>query len=393
MYRLQGDPIVPALLYCKVAAGFNGGAFLQTPIAEDDTLKGTMTHIVVDTPLQTSIPGVSQSGLQMYGHSISQFHPSDDAPGKYFITGNFGEESKEWTAIFPFVTGFPVPYFFQTNVGTLVEYYRRQFSLNNDTPVLLLNLTPDGVVINIVHETELTVDTNANQYRQNGTGVVGTKITDLVRLPFGGGQLTDGKQRITGLYPLKYRSTQAGSSGQSSLRGVEVGYPPSWSSTGADATLETSLMQGSVDFRGAGRGLYCGTSTNRYNMPTLVPGSGTDLSTILIREGVSLGDGVEAPRPVAYVPEDPMFAQTNQIHQTRDIGGPIAYVFYGTLMRPRADAHKNQAVLQISGGPTGGIDAGTKWEDGDGTYSPEDLHGTAIDAFWPVGRPLFRSGE
>jgi hypothetical protein len=54
-------------------------------------------------------------------------------------------------------------------------------------------------------------------------------------------------------------------------------------------------------------------------------------------------------------------------------------------MRPLSDEYKNHVVLQVTGGPTGGT------SENQNLYTPDDLHGTAIDAFWPSRRPLLKS--
>jgi hypothetical protein len=96
---------------------------------------------------------------------------------------------------------------------------------------------------------------------------------------------------------------------------------------------------------------------------------------------------VSQPDSFPYMPSGSLFDQSNITYAPGDIGGPIAYVFYGTLIRPSSNANKNKMVLQITGGPTGGVSASLPVSQ----YTPEDLDGSAIDAFWPIGRPIFKS--
>jgi len=79
-----------------------------------------------------------------------------------------------------------------------------------------------------------------------------------------------------------------------------------------------------------------------------------------------------------------MFSGSNQVYYSNDHGGPIAYVGYGLMIRPSSDTYKNQLVMQVAGGPTGGQGIPA-------TYTQDDLDGTAIDAFWPSRRPLLKS--
>jgi hypothetical protein len=120
-------------------------------------------------------------------------------------------------------------------------------------------------------------------------------------------------------------------------------------------------------------------------MPLLVPGSGTGLDVVLRRNDLVVSSGEEPPINVPYVPAEYVFDRSNRKYYQMDIGGPIAYVFFGALIRPESDGYRNQLVLQLSGGPTGGIVTTNN------VYSADDLDGTAIDAFWPSGRPLMKS--
>ncbi|MCP3685842.1 MAG: hypothetical protein GY861_24600, partial [bacterium] len=133
--------------------------------------------------------------------------------------------------------------------------------------------------------------------------------------------------------------------------------------------------------------LYLGTPTARTNMSTFVPGSGDSLLTISESTETYL-DPEEAPTSIPYKSASAAFTETNLQYYSNDHGGQIAYSCFAAGVDPASQENKHQLVMQITGGPMGrrmniftsavGID-------------PEDLDGTAIDAFWPTGRPVLKS--
>ena len=83
-----------------------------------------------------------------------------------------------------------------------------------------------------------------------------------------------------------------------------------------------------------------------------------------------------------------MFAPSNRKYHPYDHGGPLAYCFYGMLIRPHHANYLNRLVMQISGGPTMGDRLQSEAFDTASKHSADVLDGTALDAFWPTHRPL-----
>jgi hypothetical protein len=169
-------------------------------------------------------------------------------------------------------------------------------------------------------------------------------------------------------------------SGHSSLKGAEVAYPTSWSA--ASITAAEALWAASTGIDSTyGRGIYVGNTTTRYCAPVMVPGSGTPLFDVLASRNAMLPDGTEqAPVRFPVAPGQPLFATSNRRWITYDHGGQAAYVGLGMLINPSSDQYQGRLVLQFSGGPVGKPSI-----EGTNTQIPE---GTALDAFWPTGRPI-----
>lgn len=186
-------------------------------------------------------------------------------------------------------------------------------------------------------------------------------------------------------------STPHRTSGPTSLVGRMLEYPPTW--TGDDALAADSMFAASNNGFGHGRGLYIGNTTQRFNAPALVPGTGTPLLELIAYLGIQFVDGYAAPPELPYAPPGPIFEENYAMFYPRDRGGPLAYCFYGMVINPKSNAYKNQAVLQIAGGPTGGpaLNSPTTTVHDYSVFDQNDLHGTAIDAFWLKGRPIVKS--
>jgi hypothetical protein len=155
--------------------------------------------------------------------------------------------------------------------------------------------------------------------------------------------------------------------GKTSLRGMEIKYPDSWGAS-TITTLESLIVEADH----SRRGLYLGANDRRFNMSTFVPGSGTHLSSILARQNLLIDVDDDQPLPFPYMPGDPVFASTNKSF---------------AMINPSDDDFHSRAVIQIAGGPTGG----NLLSQQNVTYQSTDLHGTAIDAFWPLHRPVIKS--
>jgi hypothetical protein len=256
--------------------------------------------------------------------------------------------------------------------GTIHNYYK--VSSKYVTPVLDMYAQPDGGNTARLSGTAVTIDSEAvfNRLGILSYGVVDQgNILDTVQIPLSS----------------HYRSANFFSSwddfgmGITSLVGMRVHYPPNWS--GSTISTIESLYTAAVDLRGAGRGVYVGDSEFRFTAPVFVPGSGDPLDRITTNIKFMVDPGSDAPVRFPYMPGDPLFPQSNKHYHHYDHGGPIAYVFNGLLINPDADVYKNRVVLQISGGPTG-----SQYQDSVTHNMNDDLNGTAIDAFWPKGRPL-----
>ncbi len=284
-----------------------------------------------------------------------------------------------WTAVNIWVGGVTSEKMFVT-YPAIVQEYARQFPLIFGArwlqPVLKLFNNPGGAVTGYIYETEFTASTEA-AFELSGLPFPGgrKKVTDLIKVPFGSYESNETSSTLGSNYGSSAASVSA-------LKGLTVEYPANWSDP-TKLALE-GLIQGGDNGRGGGRGLYLGSTESRYCMPMFVPGTGTTLQWVLRQEHLVV-DQEDAPPTFPYMPADALFNQSTQTYIQYDIGGPLAYVFFGALMRPTDFKYKNRMVMQISGGPTGGIDT----KDNNTHYSPEDLDGTAIDAFWPIGRPLF----
>jgi hypothetical protein len=225
----------------------------------------------------------------------------------------------------------------------------------------------------------------------SGTNMIATTTytqrVDTIRIPNGYGQgntSSPGTTRALGLWGADYTSD-----GRSNLKGVVVGYPSSW--TAPMITFADTLWCASVDQKGAGRGVYCGNSANRFATPVLVPGSGTDLPLVLRLLQVHATPNMEAPEAFSYMPGVPLFNDHVRNYYHHDRGGSMAYVFKGTMLRPSSSTYNNRVVLQISGGPNGGAMLNDTTSYAANLFNPDDLLATAIDAFWPTGRPLLKA--
>ena len=177
------------------------------------------------------------------------------------------------------------------------------------------------------------------------------------------------------------------SAASSSLQGRTVAYPSSWG-TATETALEGLIVASTIFHSGYGRGLYLGSTTSRYNMPTKVPGSGTSLRFITDQEHVQAEQTAQPPDQYPVASAAPAFSSTVRMNTLLDHGGPIGYSFYGITINPDDDDYKGQAVMQISGGPIGPAPASLVTAR---TNSAAQVDGTAIDAFWLSRRPLLRA--
>jgi len=376
--------LVPADKYLQTTASLgilnvyrlesaNVGDLLHMTVGYDDSgisniLMRTLTPVVTDGPFTGT---GANSGVNLYDTATRQLMPmgsSDSA--RYLVETASPVNDPRWTSIQGF--GSPNEYLVCTTPGIVLEQIGDARTL---LPILVLRTNPSAIKAEI-YPSDFTVDESDAHYLNADLRKLLKKVVDLVRVPLESYQssVIDGS-----LGWLSENSITA-------LYGYQVQYPSTWSAP--TVTTMDSMIQRSYNGRGAGRGVYLGSTDYRFNMPMLVPGTGTRLSKVMDYLSVVADDDV-APQRFPYMPARPLFNRGNVTFVYSDIGGPIAYVFYGTSIRADSDQHKNKVVMQISGGPTGSVykSSGST----SGAYSPEDLDGTALDAFWPKGRPLLKS--
>jgi len=212
-------------------------------------------------------------------------------------------------------------------------------------------------------------------------------IPDLIRIPFGSmGNFARAFEFYYGPGPTSKAL------GYSSLKGQEVAYPDSWGGSSI-STLESLLVPSVLYHPVYGRGVYLGTTTQAEVMPMFVPGSGGGLDKTLKSTQNLIDEDSQPPQIFPSYPSVPIFSSSNRQWVLRDHGGPLAYVFYGSMISPSSDTYKGRAVMQISGGPTLSEDANSGIDDGisgQKNLSPDKLAATAIDAFWPSRRPVLK---
>lgn len=225
----------------------------------------------------------------------------------------------------------------------------------------------------------LVVTESARQSYHKGflDGVPGFSVggyTDTIRIPLGSLSASGGSGLVSyGISAL-------------TLKGRTIAYPASW--VAGDVTAAEALIDESILFHASyGRGVYLGTTTVRSNMPVMVPGSGTPLGLIL-DDRDHLSKAAQPPDAYPFVPSESIFAPSNKRWAPFDHGGPVAYVFNTMLINPTDDDYSGRIVMQIAGGPTMGTSSGNSTQ-----YTADAVDGTAIDAFWPTGRPLMPSGR
>jgi hypothetical protein len=208
-------------------------------------------------------------------------------------------------------------------------------------------------------------------------GDLQSSLVDIVKIPWSSYSDTTNAPPIAA----------GNASGFQDLKGAPIAYPPGW--TAGDITALEALFQGSQDSHNRGRGLYLGSANERFNMPVLLPGSNLSLKDLTRIKNISLTQGAEDVPRFPVKPGEPLFGENNRSYTSYSHGGPIAYVYVGMFVNPASVEHHNQLVLQISGGPTGpNRSVYTVREASNSIYG---IDGTAIDAFWPTGRPVMPS--
>ncbi len=202
-----------------------------------------------------------------------------------------------------------------------------------------------------------------------------SRAVDTVYLPFGSSS-------------SRYSTTaEPDSVAAASLRGRVIQYPDSWGVATATA-LEALIIPSQIFRSNYGRGMYLGTSTTMHTMPMMVPGSGSPVYSVIQANDVLMEKTAQPAEQYPVSSAVSPFAHSVRDNTKYDHGGPIGYSCYGVIIAPADDDYAGQAVLQISGGPTGPRAYL-------GSSIPVAISGqpdgTAIDSFWPSKRPLLRS--
>jgi len=312
-------------------------------------------------------------------------------PSKYLTP--VGSADPKWTSLQDLtLAGARRDVYYTVNPGSIIEWYlANSDNANRVNTATLVSYVQPAANDGYIYGSYAAIDTEEVYNKNTGTEAefhVG-RVTDIVTIPFGSSAHRRLLTWATGavFFPEPATLEDSQSIGVTSLKGLQIEYP-AWSPA-TIATLE-GLLTATSDSRNAGRGIYLsgvgGASISyRYNMPVLVPGTGTPLADVCKDAHLLLDNNDLTPGAYPYMPGEPLFSDSGRVYYSSDHGGPMAYVCFGLLVNPTADTYKNQLVIQMSGGPTGGVGAAS------GAYTQDDLDGTAIDAFWPKGRPLLKS--
>jgi hypothetical protein len=368
-----GDIVLNIAGYIGIAGGSVGNAAFRGWVDNNryELLSRTITRADVDDVAPTTLGAIDGNGISIYDLTQQTGSaPVGSRPAQFLLISGAGSLD---SSIVPIVAGTTEKVFIVTCPGSVLAYLQHNVG-DRLSPLVQMRFAPGAsTTTNYLFDTLLTMDSSRAINSVEGSSL-GTNV-DLIRIPLG--------SHHSG-------STAANSAhghGKGSLRGLEIGYPSTWGSS-----TETALEALIVESDQSRRGLYLGTGARRYNMPVFVPGSGTQIASIAPLENTLLDADDESTLPFPYMPGEPIFAETNKHYTGKDHGGPIAYVFMGMLINPASDDFHNRAVMQISGGPTGASEVSTTEQTAD-NYRPTNLHGTAIDAFWPLYRPAFKSGD
>jgi hypothetical protein len=320
----------------------------------------------------TSVPPAN-NGIRFIQPAATPLSSSN--PANYLYEG-----PAEYTAIAAFNNA--RDYYLCYNPGTVHAYLAAGYT---DVAMLLrvYMVMTGSAAAGYIGSTVVVQESVRSSYHAHGAVAlltVDTSIyTDLVRIPMGSSSLLGGGAQGT-FFPSY-------AIGNSSLRGRTIGYPTSWGAT-TQTALENFLVSSTSIHTAYGRGLYMGTTSARYSMPVMVPGSGSSLSSLCTTNTVLLEKTAQPPDAFPVGPGVAPFATSPKRWHLYDHGGPIGYCFYGLVINPTADAYHGRAVMQISGGPFMGFGGTT------GAYfSSAIVDGTAIDAFWPSKRPLIKAGQ
>jgi hypothetical protein len=255
----------------------------------------------------------------------------------------------------------------------------------------------DGTYIVVENSRAFTSGRNIASPSDGAPGLRLVKPLDTIVLPFSaaGSRATD---YLASTDDGSHRPNYYVDSSSNSLVGMAVQYPDSWDA--ATVTAADALLQASETFNGAynyGRGVYLrashlgGSTYARSNMPILVPGSGTPMNEVFRYTTLPNVDA-ESPPSIPTAPAESPFAGTHRRYDPYDHGGAIAYCGFGLHMIPTDAQYAGRVVMQISGGPLGQVRYPGVYEYSENIETPDETNvdGTALDAFWPTGRPVLK---
>jgi len=281
--------------------------------------------------------------------------------------------------------------------GTIHLYY--QSMLLDTQPTLRIHDTPDGASVsterffgtNAIVENFRTMVYGQNVVSTSTPGLRIAKPVDTVVLPWTGSGSRAAEYNAlssdTSHVPNYYNDSSS-----AALIGTEIKYPDSWDPgtiTAAEALLRASEVWTNVYGRGV-----CLTDFNgvyRFNMPILVPGSGTPMNDVFAYTTLPV-ETAESPASIPSAPYTSPFARSHRCYDSADHGGAIAYCGFGLHINPSAATYHGRCVMQITGGILGQIKAARNYEYAETIPTPDETNasGTALDFFWPTGRPILQ---
>jgi hypothetical protein len=345
-------------------------------VKPDSVVKRLQQHLVNDMyPDETA--------FMLYSHEVRPYIQDGVVGAPLFWCGRQASGRYRPSFIPGFSVGSPVEFFVSIHPGVLHLFANLYWGYNSTVPQTMAIVFPkQSGVVGIAYETSVLAERPLSFDKgRSSMGLASFAYTatfvDLVQYPWSSySKSSSGTAFVTD-----------GTYSRSTLKGYRVEYPPSWQPT--DIVSLEGLIQGSRDVHNRGRGVYLGTASRRYSMPVLVPGSHSSLADITKRENLVLSQDLTGPDHLPTMPGTSLFGDNNRNYMRYSHGGSIAYVGNGMFVNPSSNNYKNQLVLQVSGGPTG-IDRSTGINVEQASTSHQ-LSGTALDSFWPIGRPLLKS--
>ena len=349
----------------------------------DNTLGDSLTHsrLYFATPWACLgiPPDASLAITYLYGHQVFTW-PTAWAAG--------GGLNYERDALFYY------------GCGTIDAYYRSTFV--DVQPTLHLYLDTNAIALGnertfngayaIIEGNRFVGHGSVTNPSAETAGARLVKPLDTIVLPWSSGSRTTDHRELT---VKTQHSNYYADSSSTTLTGLVVQYPDSWDA--ATKTAADALLRASETFvSNYGRGVYLrlhetASTYYRANMPMLVPGSGTPMNDVFNYTTLPLATA-ESPPSVPSAPAESPFARSHRVYDVYDHGGAIAYCGFGLHMNPTDDQYSGRVVMQISGGPLGQVRQASLVEYGEIIQTPDETNtdGTALDAFWPTGRPILK---